>query len=405
MKEELGNGPGQRVPIISFFTGAGFLDLGFLLSKRFHSVWHNEYDRRFVAGFEYGMEALSRAPEYAWLQELEGVGTVQAQGSIEDFGGPDIEVQAFGGQRPTTFGVIGGPPCPDFSVGGKNAGGSGENGRLSLSYVDRILELKPAFFLFENVPGLYRTKKHRAFLKSLMHKLGPQYALDYNILNALEYGAPQDRSRFFMVGLQWDYIARQRLEVRRGYKGWFPWPAPTFPGAKGWKVWPTQSPVGLAMEKPPEIPNELTVWHWINDERLPWLPNGREGFKPKSKKFEYILEGDDSRKSFKRLHRFRYSPTLAYGNNEVHLHPTKPRRLTVREALRLQTVPDAYALPEDMPLSHKFKTIGNGVPVVLARAMAGAFADLLDGVVRPGESDPDQKFVEQAYLEVAVTSN
>lgn len=64
-------------------------------------------------------------------------------------------------------GFIGGPPCPDFSVAGKNKGRDGENGRLSQSYIDIILEMKPDFFLFENVKGLYRTSKHREFFDHL----------------------------------------------------------------------------------------------------------------------------------------------------------------------------------------------------------------------------------------------
>jgi DNA (cytosine-5)-methyltransferase 1 len=62
------------------------------------------------------------------------------------------------------IGFIGGPPCPDFSVAGKNKGRDGENGKLSQSYIDIIVEMKPDFFLFENVKGLYRTLKHREFL-------------------------------------------------------------------------------------------------------------------------------------------------------------------------------------------------------------------------------------------------
>jgi len=77
-----------------------------------------------------------------------------------------------------------------------------------------------------------------------------------------------------------------------------------------------------------------------------------------------------SGKSFKRLHRYRYSPTAWYGNNEVHLHPWKKRRLSVREALRLQTVPDTYVMPEEIPLCAKFKVIGNGVPCQLAQKIA-----------------------------------
>ena len=83
------------------------------------------------------------------------------------------------------------------------------------------------------------------------------------------------------------------------------------------------------------------------------LPNGQDMFNPYSEKFHIIDEGDVSGKSFKRLHRYRYSPTVWYGNNEVHLHPWKPRRLSVREALRIQTVPDGYVMPTTSTLTDK----------------------------------------------------
>ena len=93
-----------------------------------------------------------------------------------------------------------------------------------------------------------------------------------------------------------------------------------------------------------------------------------------------IDEGDDSKKSYKRLHRWRYSPTVAYGNNEVHLHPYKVRRLSAAEALALQTLPKELALPDDMTLTNKFKTIGNGVPYLLSSGIAKTIRDYLNGL-------------------------
>ena len=90
-----------------------------------------------------------------------------------------------------------------------------------------------------------------------------------------------------------------------------------------------------------------------------------------------IEEGETNRPSFKRLHRFKYSPTTCYGNNEVHLHPYLHRRLSVREALRIQGVPDEYVLPIELPMTKKFKMIGNGVPVPLAKAVADKLKDFL----------------------------
>ena len=93
---------------------------------------------------------------------------------------------------------------------------------------------------------------------------------------------------------------------------------------------------------------------------------------------EVIDEGDDSKKSYKRLHRWRYSPTVAYGNNEVHLHPYKTRRLSAAEALSLQTLPKEFVLPPEMTLTDKFKTIGNGVPYVLSSGIAKTIRDFME---------------------------
>jgi DNA (cytosine-5)-methyltransferase 1 len=78
------------------------------------------------------------------------------------------------------------------------------------------------------------------------------------------------------------------------------------------------------------------------------------------------------------LHRWRYSPTAAYGNNEVHLHPYKARRLTVAEALAIQSLPKNFQLPPTMTLSDMFKTIGNGVPYLAACGLAHTVQDFLN---------------------------
>ena len=383
------------IPILSFFTGAGFLDMGFLKAG-FNIIWHNEYDPYFIRGFEYGMFALLGSTTCSNIQNTH---------SILDIGPNQIAKEAFHNTpRPAVFGIIGGPPCPDFSVGGKNRGQEGDRGKLSQVYTHRIIELQPSFFLFENVPGLLRTSKHRQFLADLMKQLSRDYLIDLKVLNALEYGAPQDRERVFLVGFLKKWL-RKNIDLdfpvehdnwfhvlsslEKGsqpvlfpaWDSWFPWHVdPRYTGAKSRFNWPKQSPFGGDPEKPAGIPDELMVGPLLeNWEELASLPNGKEGFDPKSGKFTSIPEGDVSRKSFKRLHRWRYSPAVAYGNNEVHLHPTQPRRLTVREALRIQTVPDDYTFPPELPLSHKFKMIGNGVPVKLARTIANSFVTVLGG--------------------------
>lgn len=377
----------SQIPVLSFFTGAGFLDMGFMHAG-FNIAWRNEYSRQFISGFEYAMDRMGFSEKISNCQ------------SIADIGPNQVAKEAFSNTaRPGLFGMIGGPPCPDFSVGGKNRGSQGDNGRLTKVYVSRILELQPSFFLLENVPGLIRTAKHRAFLHGLVLQLHKNYALDINIANALDYGVPQDRSRVFIIGIQkklikgtaYDSALQPAFDLSRsmidkhlaGVNHWFPWEkGRIFPNAKTMFNWPSVGKFGGHPTLPAGVPAELTVGPLVCDfEATSKIPNGLDFFNPYSKRFKTVEEGDVSRKSFKRLHRWRYSPAAAYGNNEVHLHPTLPRRLSVREALRIQTAPDAYELPPEMPLSHKFKTIGNGVPVRLAHKIASTIFEVMGELV------------------------
>lgn len=358
----------ERIPILSFFTGGGFLDLGFDQAG-FEVVWTNESDPDIADMYEHGQTTLRRHKDPS-----AAIARISSRKSISHLRPAEVLSQAFGGKPPKIFGVIGGPPCPDFSIGGKNRGHKGDHGKLSQSYVDMICCLKPSFFLMENVPGLVRTSKHRLFLTQLREQLAAGgFVTDIKTINALEYGVPQDRERVFLVGLI-KKMYRQIYKTKNSpiIDGWFNYPTPIHPNAKS-LAWPTVSKFGQHPSKPLTVPNKLCVYGIFASSPPPSeLPNGREGFVAYSDKFRTVDEGDDSRKSFKRLHRYRYSPTACYGNNEVHLHPWEPRRLTVRESLRIQTAPDAYELPPGKPLSAKFKMIANGVPVELARHVARA---------------------------------
>ena len=111
--------------------------------------------------------------------------------------------------------------------------------------------------------------------------------------------------------------------------------------------------------EPQDIIPELTVEYWFRQNNVENHANSRDYFNTvANNKFVSIAEGDTSKKSFKRLHRWRYSPTAAYGNNEVHLHPYQPRRISIAEAL------------STLSLSAKFKMVGNGVPYLLANGIA-----------------------------------
>lgn len=357
------------IKVLSFFTGGGFLDIGFE-SAGFDIAWTNEYNSYFAQIYAYGMTTLH---SYDKAKAYRKWGITNTK-SIESISKGEILREAFDGSRPEFFGMIGGPPCPDFSNGGKHAGGSGKNGRLTQVFVEKICEVKPDFFLIENVSGLYKFTKHRQFLHEQLDKLvNAGYLIDYKVLNALDFGVPQTRERIFVIGFRKKHLLSLCTHGRCDLTStsWFPWPKPAYHEAKKTFSWPEINDFGVIPKRPGNIPIELTVWHAFNSPcRCLKLPNGLEFFQPHSDKFQTVSEGDVSKYSFKRLHRYRYSPTAWYGHQEVHLHPWEPRRLSVREAMRLQTIPDEYLMPEEINLSAKFKLIGNGVPCMLAHRIA-----------------------------------
>ena len=366
------------VPLLSFFTGGGFLDLGFE-QVGFDIVWTNEIDPAFAEMHKHGMGAWRKS-----VGSTREDSTISNQKSITDLRPDEVLEEGFGESKPAIFGIIGGPPCTDFSVGGKNGGSGGERGKLTQVFVDLICGIRPDFFVIENVPGLSKTKKHREFLTSIVDQLehpSMGYLTGERILSSLEFGVPQNRDRLFLIGISSSLVESvMGMKPFPGNGSWFPWPVPVHAGAKN-LPWPGENPFGGEPHCPDGVPLELTVYPLLHSSPAPTnLSNGLEAFKPYSSKFWKIPEGNSSGKSFKRLHRYKYSPTAWYGNNEVHLHPWEPRRLSVREALRIQTVPDTYVLPEQPSLSSKFKMICNGVPCRLARCTAESLSNFFSGV-------------------------
>lgn len=345
------NGPA----IFSFFSGSGFLDLGFE-NAGFEVVFVNEFHPPFMDAYKYSREKLGHVPPrfgYA-MESIENIEHSFIKNSLKTLK-----------EEGRTVGFIGGPPCPDFSVAGKNKGKDGENGRLSKSYVDLIIEMMPDFFLFENVKGLYRTLKHREFFEQIKEELiSKGYVIHERLINSIEYGAPQDRERIILIGFRENSLPSN-----------FIWSGQKYPNKEAFNYpWPT---LDVFMENsvsqcPTGIPEELTVQYWFNKNDVVNHPNSKHIFNARAglTRFLSVEEGDDSKKSYKRLHRWRYSPTAAYGNNEVHLHPYLPRRISVAEALAIQSLPKEFELPGYMTLSNLFKTVGNGVPYLASLGIA-----------------------------------
>ncbi len=367
----------MSIGIYSFFSGSGFLDLGFEMTEGFRIDFVNELHSPFLEAYKYSRKKLNiLSPTFGY--DNSDIQEFIFNNKLDDYL-PDSRMNH------ELIGFIGGPPCPDFSVGGKNKGKDGENGKLSKTYIDLICEYKPDFFLFENVKGLYRTEKHRKFFENLKKQLRDNdYVLTERLINAIEYGTPQDRDRIILIGFKPTVFDFLNIEITSEEKlqDSFNWGKHT--SNKREKVfsfnWPTTSifEEDKYLDKPSDIPIELTVQYWFEKNDVYKHPNADHCFNPKSDKFHYILEGDDSKKSYKRLHRWRYSPTVAYGNNEVHLHPYKARRISASEALSLQSLPKEFELPPKMTLTDMFKTIGNGVPYLAGKGLANTIMDFLN---------------------------
>jgi DNA (cytosine-5)-methyltransferase 1 len=369
----------QNTPVIfSFFSGSGFLDLGFEKGG-YEIAFINEISSSFLKAYKYSRSKMNiPKPKYGYFNL-----------DINEFlNGRKLELKqlVIDAQKDgRLIGFIGGPPCPDFSIAGKNKGADGENGKLSLAYIDLIINILPDFFLFENVKGLWSTTKHKTFYEQLKSKLrNSGYSTSERLCNALEFGVPQDRERVLMIGVK-NKILNTGMALSGELKN-FPWMkfiTYNVDEVKGLS-WSDTNNFGenliLTLDEPMK---NFTVQYWFNKNDVDNHPNSKAHFKPRKglKKMQTVLEGDVSRKSYKRLHRYRYSPTAAYGNNEVHLHPYKERRISAAEAMAIQSLPKEFELPQDMSLTDMFKTIGNGVPFLLSDGIAKTILCFLEDSV------------------------
>ena len=344
----------------------------------FRVNWVNENNPRFIEHYKHGYKSWRVASGNSSRLPY-----IEAR-SIEKITARMVNRSGFPNGRPPIFGIIGGPPCPDFCNGGLHAGKSGENGRLSQYYVNLVCDLEATFFVLENVAGLVRFKRHREHLYELVGQLSDSgYLTDYMVLNALEFGVPQYRERVFLIGFRRKQLNGCLRDIGNHTGGWFQWPVVRkYQNAQSRYPWPTSNPFRTTPRKPKGIPSQLCVGSYLVPmNKQTEVPNATCYFNSYSKKFYEVAEGNTSGKSFKRLHRYRYSPTACYGNNEVHLHPSEPRRLSLRETMRIQGIPDSYILPEDATLSSAFKLVSNGVPVPLALHVAKSIHKMLKSSV------------------------
>lgn len=310
--------------VVSLFSGGGGLDLGFEAAG-FETAICVDHDT-------IACDTL-RANRPAWLVECRDIRTFDAT----RFAGADV--------------VIGGPPCQGFSTAGKGDPNDPRN-FLWREYMRVVQEVQPRAVVLENVSALTH-KRNNDHLSGIMHTLHRQgYNFELGILNAADFGAPQNRRRLIVIGI---------LD-------------------------------GVASLPTPTTRNHKTVWEAIGDleQRGPDPAFNHVPNKHADKvvaRWENLAFGEsDPNYNRARLDPNKPSVTIraggGYGPSGNHLagfhppiHPTLPRQLTVREAARIQGFPDDWFLCG--PKTIQGRQIGNAVPVPLAKAVASHLAQLL----------------------------
>jgi len=374
----------MKLKIFSFFSGAGFLDLGFE-KEDYEVVFVNEFNKEFLTAYKFAHKRMNlEKPQYGYycgdINDL-------LRGKLRQ----ELKKNVGVAKRAGLVGFIGGPPCPDFSVAGKNAGIVGKHGMLTNSYKRIILDQEPDFFVFENVKGLWSTKKHRVEYEKIKKSFRQKgYILVDRLVNALDYGVPQERERIVLFGIKYQLIDADRKAAVCKLKENFSWGEDDRFSEERRNLcnWPETNlfEPDSFLEQPNGILSELTIEHWFQENQVYSHYNAEDYFHPHSvDRFNTVLEGDVSKKSFKRLHRWRYSPTAAYGNNEVHLHPYKARRLSVAESLAIQSLPKEYVISKELSKSDMFKTVGNGVPFLMSKGIAKSIRIFVEENVQKSE--------------------
>jgi len=273
--------------------------------------------------------------------------------------------------------VVGGPPCQGFSLSGPRNFHDSRN-RLYLDFIRLVREIKPAAFIIENVPGLaslFGGHVKDRIIKEF-NKLG--YAVNAQVLNASDYGVPQNRKRIVFVGIKG--------------KNTFEFPAPTYFGENGAEpmLENKKVTVGDAISDLPLLRDELGAeeLEYIKppvSEYQKLIRNGsRKIFnhvasnhtKQTTRIISLVPEGGNYKNlpehlkrtrnfhiAWTRLHRDKPSPTIDTGHRH-HFHPTENRVPTVREAARIQSFPDDFRFLG--PKTSQYRQVGNAVPPLLA---------------------------------------
>ena len=326
--------------LISLFSGAGGLDLGFHKAG-FHTVIANEYDAKICPTFR------ANFPE-----------TRLIEGDIRK-----VNESVF---PKHVTGIIGGPPCQSWSEAGSLRGIEDSRGQLFYEYIRVLKATQPLFFVAENVSGMLASR-HSAAVSGFMRLFDEAgYDVNLKMLNANDFGVPEDRDRVFYIGF------RKDLNIHD-----FKYPTP--------------------LQHKPTL--REAIWD-LKDNAIPAAAhnkaNGQACVVPNH---EYFTGSYSTIFMSRNRVRDWDEPgfTVQASGRQCQLHPQAPkmiklepnkqifvpgqedlyRRMTVREVARVQSFPDDFVFIYD-DVDYGYKMIGNAVPVELAYHVATAVKQALE---------------------------
>jgi DNA (cytosine-5)-methyltransferase 1 len=331
----------DKPSLVSLFAGCGGLDLGFERAG-FKRVWANDFDSDAQAVY-----ALN-------LGEIDGR-------DILDVGEDEI---------PSADILTAGFPCQPFSNAGNRKGVHDSRGMLYKECLRIIKKIMPKAIVFENVKGLLSTayidgrKLPDVILEDLSDIGGIGYNVEYELLNASDYGVPQNRQRVFFVGIRKDL----------GVKFKFPNKKPK-----------DNLTLKYVLDYPDNLPNQT---HWeYSPQALEMVEQISEGgswkdvpYEKLAPRFQRIRDNMQKYRSpnfYRRFSRNEINGTItasAQPENCGITHPTENRRFTLREIARIQSFPDDFIFIDDSVknIVAMYKVIGNAVPPDLAKSIAEA---------------------------------
>lgn len=331
----------KKYKVVSLFSGCGGLDLGLEGGFEYLGHWYDKNPFKVIWANDINEKACKTL-------ELNFPNTEVVCDDITKILNHKIKI-------PKADIVVGGFPCQDFSLAGKRRGLTVKRGQLYLSMAEVVRSVKPILFVAENVKGLLSWEKGLGIktMVSDFEKLG--YNVEYKLLNTANFGVPQTRERVIIMG------------VRKDIGGDIHWPQQTHSNDDklGLKSWVTLK----------EAIGDLE-----DEKQHMRLPNS--GYS-KAKLFPGT-QGNTVTKAE------RPGPTMrAEHHGNIEFHYSNKRRLSAREAARIQSFPDDFVFVQST--TDAYRQVGNAVAPVFGWQIAKAVEKTLSGVPVPKlEIEPKQ---------------